>query len=86
MDNMNTDIAAMSAHGLTNLFERIADAYHDGLVVDAARTSVLVEAGLVRRTRTRAHLTEYGWSLATRLAALDGAATYAVRKPSPWRA
>lgn len=85
MSNMEIDIAALEAYNLTNLFCRIADTYKSGLRVDTRSTEILVEAGLVRRTRSRAHLTEYGWSVATRIAALDGAKAFAARRPSHWR-
>lgn len=86
MNNLETDIAALEAYNLTNLFVRIADTYSAGLKIDDVQsTKILVEAKLVRRTRSRAHLTAYGWTVATRIAALDGAQRIACRKPSHWR-
>lgn len=75
-EEMTIDIAALEAYSLTNLFARIADTYYAGLSAksEAAESiQILVEAKLASRTRSRVHLTARGWSVATRLSALDGA-------------
>jgi hypothetical protein len=82
------DVAALDAHNLTNLFVRIADTYSAGLQVKGEATeavTVLIEAKLARRTSSRVHLTERGWSVATRIEALAAAKAFASRKPSHWR-
>lgn len=72
-EELEANVAALAEHGLTELFESIADAGRDGIRIARSRVQVLIEARLVRYARGVAQLTEYGWGVSIRIAAHEGA-------------
>lgn len=82
---LTANVHALEAHGLTALFERIADTGYDGLRCERDAVAILRQAGLVKYARGHASLTAAGWSVSIRIAALRCSAAIEARGPGHWR-
>lgn len=83
--DLESAVATLRQLDLVDRFERIADAYGPVKTSRDAKLDALIEMRLVKYTRGKAELTQWGWSVSTRIAAKASAKTIAARGPGWWR-
>lgn len=87
MSDLETRLHSLRAMGLVEAFEKIADS-DTGKGVKIAKTpavDAMVALRVITYARGKAHMTSYGWSVSTRIAALKGARKIAAAGPGHWR-